>query len=102
MLVLGCMHLIKLFCDLPSCCGTDSLHCQGLVFLARYSVCNVDSACAMLVLPIQQLLDSKCLHNNNMCCAADDNLVFAALCQRMLAGNAHDALLHVSNAAVLK
>ncbi len=56
----------------------------------------------MLVLPIQQLLDSKCLHNNNMYCAADGNLVFAALCQRMLVGNAHDALLHVSNAAVLK
>ena len=59
MLVLVCAHLNTLFCDLPSCCGTDSLHCQGLVFLARYSVCNVDLACAMLVFLIQQLLDGK-------------------------------------------
>ena len=36
MLVLVCVHLITLFCDLPSCRGTDSLQCQGLVFLARF------------------------------------------------------------------
>jgi len=34
--------------------------------------------------------------------AAEDNLVFAALQQCMLIGSACDALLHVSNAAVLK
>ena len=39
--------------------GQTASSCQFLVFLARYSVCNIDPACAMLVLPTQQLLDSK-------------------------------------------
>jgi len=42
------------------------------------------------------------LNNNSMYSAAEDNLVFAALYQRLLISNAHDALLHISNAAMLK
>lgn len=55
---------------------------------------------------IQQLLDGKfatiLLHNDSMYSAAEHNLVIAALEQCRLIGDAYDALLHVSNAAVLK